>query len=97
MCSFVPLFFLSVFLESEVHLECHKPSKSVKGIQWESMCVSRVLRCFKGVSKKFLGFFKELSKGVLTRDKIIIPDTAQIRTLLLVYRLYQPGNKSIKR
>ena len=59
---FRPLFFLLVSLESVVVLECHKQSKSVKGIQWESMCVSRVLQgSFKGVSKKFLGCFKEVS------------------------------------
>ena len=52
----VSLFFLLVSLESVVDLQCHKQSKSVKGIQWESMCVSRVLQgSFKGVSKKFLG------------------------------------------
>ena len=51
---FRPLFFLLVSLESVVDLECHKQSKSVKGIQWESMCVSRVLQgSFKGVSRKF--------------------------------------------
>ena len=61
-------FFLLVSLESVVDLECHKQSKSVKGIQWESMCISRVLRCFKSVSKKFLGCFKEVSKGVLTKS-----------------------------
>ena len=56
-------FFLLVSLESVVVLECHKQSKSVKGIQWESMCVSRVLQgSFKGVSKKFLGCFKEVSR-----------------------------------
>ena len=46
----------------QVRTECHKPSKSVKGIQLESMCVSRVLRCFKGVSRKFQGCFKEVSR-----------------------------------
>ena len=35
-------------LESVVYLQCHKVSKSVRGIQWESMGVLRVsLRCFK--------------------------------------------------
>ena len=35
LSSFVGLFVrpLLVFLESEVHLECHKASKSVKGTQ----------------------------------------------------------------
>ena len=48
------LVFLLVSLESVGVLECHKQSKSVKGIQWKSMCVSRVLQgSFKGVSRKF--------------------------------------------
>ena len=50
-------------LVSVVDLEYHNQSKSVKGIQWESLCVSRVLQgSFKGVSKKFLGCFKEVSR-----------------------------------
>ena len=53
------LFFSLVFLKSVEHLECHKASKSVKGSQWESMCVSRVFQgCFKGVSRVFLGCIK---------------------------------------
>ena len=49
----------------KVRTECHKPSKSVKAIQLESLCVSKVLRCFKEIlimfQKKFLGCFKEIS------------------------------------
>ena len=55
-------FFLLVSLESVVDLKCYKQSKSVKVIQWESICVSRVLQVsLEGVSKKFLGSFKEVS------------------------------------
>ena len=54
--------FLLVSLKSVEHLECHKASKSVKGTQWESMCISRVFQgCIKGVSRKFQGSFKEVS------------------------------------
>ena len=35
-------FFPLVSMESLVHLECHKASKSVKGIKLESMGVKRV-------------------------------------------------------
>ena len=39
---------------------------SVKGIQWESMCVSMVFQgCFQGVSRKFQGCFKEVSRVFL--------------------------------
>ena len=50
-------------LKSVEHLECHKASKSVKGTQWESMCISRVFQgCIKGVSRKFQGSFKVVSR-----------------------------------
>ena len=51
--------FSFVSLKSVKHLECHKASKSVKGIQWESMCVSKVFeRYFKGVLRMFQGSLK---------------------------------------
>ena len=52
LSSFVcPLFFSLVSLKSVEHLECHEASKSVKGTQLESMCVSRV---FQGRLKEVL-------------------------------------------
>ena len=58
---FRPLFFSLVSLKSVVHLESHKASKSVKGTQWESLCVSRVFQgSFKGVLRVFQGCFKEV-------------------------------------
>ena len=66
--SFVrPLFFSLVSLKSVAHLECYKASKSVKGIHWESICISRVFQeCFKCVARvfqrKFHGSFKRVSK-----------------------------------
>ena len=56
---FVPFFYSLVSLKFVVHLECYKASKSVKGIQWESMCVSKVFqRYFKGVLRMFQGSLK---------------------------------------
>ena len=60
-------FFSLVSLKSVVHLECHKASKSIKGTQLESLCVSRVFQSvfqgsFKGVSRKFQGCFKSVSR-----------------------------------
>ena len=51
----VSLFFLLVSLESIVHLECHKESKSVKGTQQGRFKeVSRVFQeSFKTISRKF--------------------------------------------
>ena len=62
VCAFVrPPFFSLVSLKSVVHLECHRASKSVKGTQWESLCVSRVFQgSFKGISRKFQECFKEV-------------------------------------
>ena len=58
-----PLFFSLVSLKSVEHLECHKASKSAKGTQWESMCISRVFQgCIKGDSRKFQGSFKVVSR-----------------------------------
>ena len=62
-------------LKSAEHSECHKASNSVKGIQWESMCVSKVFkRSFKEFSREFQGSFKGVSrvfkgcfKGVLRK------------------------------
>ena len=42
-----PFFSSLVSLKSVEHLECHEASKSVKGTQMESICVSRVFQgCF---------------------------------------------------
>ena len=59
-----------MFLKSVEHLECHKASKSVKGSQWELMCVSRVFQgCFKEVSRVFQGSFKDVSRKSQGRFK----------------------------
>ena len=63
-----PLFLSLVSLKSVAPLECYKASKSVIGIHWESLCVSRVFQeCFKCVSREFQECFKGVSgslKGV---------------------------------
>ena len=43
------LFFSLVSMESLEHLECHKASKSIKEIKFESTGVKRVSQDFKGV------------------------------------------------
>ena len=67
VCPFVcPLFLSLVSLKFVVHLERHKVSKSVKGIQRASIYVSRVFQVFfKGVSMVFLWVFQGSLKGVL--------------------------------
>ena len=65
-----PLFTSLVSLKSVEYLECHKASESVKGTQWQSICVSRAFMgvsrkfqgSFKGVLRKFQGCFKEVSR-----------------------------------
>ena len=67
------LFFLLVSLEAVVHFECHKALKSIKGIPWEPMSVSRVFQgsfkglssfCIKGVLRMWGRTFQASSKGV---------------------------------
>ena len=55
-------FFSLVSLKSVAHLKCYKALKSVKGIHWESICVSRVFqKCFKSVSRVYQDCFKSVS------------------------------------